>query len=121
MHPRILAMRRSENFSATFTCFCTWLAMADVRATGERASPARPRPWAEARHVGVGWTKPSLVQKASLPVALSGRDVLLRARTGSGKTACYALPVLQKILDGKRSSFGESYGGVRAVAGRCLR
>ena len=38
----------------------------------------------------LGWTRPSLVQKATLPVALSGRDCLVRARTGSGKTACDA-------------------------------
>ena len=63
-----------------------------------------------------GWTRPSLVQKASLPVALSGRDVLIRARTGSGKTACYALPVLQRVLAEKvRAS---DYAGVRALARR---
>eukprot|EP00629_Pelagomonadales_sp_RCC1024_P012066 CAMPEP_0119293312 /NCGR_PEP_ID=MMETSP1329-20130426/45824_1 /TAXON_ID=114041 /ORGANISM="Genus nov. species nov., Strain RCC1024" /LENGTH=387 /DNA_ID=CAMNT_0007294177 /DNA_START=173 /DNA_END=1333 /DNA_ORIENTATION=- len=52
----------------------------------------------------LGWTRPSLVQKAALPVALSGRDVLVRARTGSGKTACYALPILHNALQAKEGA-----------------
>ena len=65
----------------------------------------------------LGWTRPSLVQKATLPVALSGRDCLVRARTGSGKTACYALPILQKVLRDKASASDarKAYNGVRAL------
>ena len=65
----------------------------------------------------LGWTRPSLVQKATLPVALSGRDCLVRARTGSGKTACYALPILQKVLRDKASASDarRAYNGVRAL------
>jgi len=47
----------------------------------------------------VGWSSPSLVQAKALPLAMQGKDVLCRARTGSGKTGAYALPILQKILD----------------------
>jgi ATP-dependent RNA helicase DDX56/DBP9 len=33
-----------------------------------------------------------------IPLALVGKDILSRARTGSGKTATYAIPILNKIL-----------------------
>ena len=47
----------------------------------------------------VGWSSPSLVQSKTLPLAMQGKDVICRARTGSGKTGAYALPILQKILE----------------------
>ncbi|RHY68119.1 hypothetical protein DYB30_003539 [Aphanomyces astaci] len=40
----------------------------------------------------------TLVQKHCIPLALQGKDLLVRARTGSGKTAAFCLPVLQKLL-----------------------
>ncbi|KAJ1489825.1 P-loop containing nucleoside triphosphate hydrolase protein [Baffinella frigidus] len=46
----------------------------------------------------VGWVKPTDVQAKALPLALKGKDVIAKARTGSGKTGAYALPILQKIL-----------------------
>lgn len=45
--------------------------------------------------------KPTLVQRKAIPVALKGQDVLCKAKTGSGKTAAYVLPVLQAILKRK--------------------
>ncbi|SPQ27029.1 f577e402-693f-4fe0-a711-d710198d7085 [Thermothielavioides terrestris] len=42
--------------------------------------------------------KPTLVQRKAIPLALQGQDVLCKARTGSGKTAAYVLPVLSGIL-----------------------
>lgn len=42
--------------------------------------------------------RPTLVQTTGIPVALKGRDVLCRARTGSGKTLCYAVPMVQMLL-----------------------
>lgn len=44
-------------------------------------------------------SEPTPVQAAAIPVALRGGDVLGAARTGSGKTAAYALPLLQQCLD----------------------
>jgi superfamily II DNA/RNA helicase len=41
---------------------------------------------------------PTLIQSTAIPLALKGKDILARARTGSGKTAAYCLPVIQKIL-----------------------
>ena len=50
-------------------------------------------------------------------MAATGRDLLIRARTGSGKTACYALPILDLILKKKAETLEgrRDYGGVLAV------
>jgi superfamily II DNA/RNA helicase len=45
-----------------------------------------------------GWTAPTPVQAAALPHILSRRDLLGLAPTGSGKTAAYLLPLLQRLL-----------------------
>jgi superfamily II DNA/RNA helicase len=45
--------------------------------------------------------KPTLVQRKAIPLALKGQDVLCKAKTGSGKTAAYVLPVLASILKRK--------------------
>lgn len=44
---------------------------------------------------------PTPVQAKAIPLALDGRDVLARAKTGSGKTAAYILPILHAILKRK--------------------
>ncbi|PSN45934.1 putative ATP-dependent RNA helicase me31b, partial [Blattella germanica] len=44
-----------------------------------------------------GWEKPSPIQEASIPIALSGKDILARAKNGTGKTGAYSIPVLEKI------------------------
>lgn len=41
---------------------------------------------------------PTIVQSAAIPLALEGKDILARARTGSGKTAAYLLPIIHQIL-----------------------
>jgi ATP-dependent RNA helicase DDX56/DBP9 len=48
-----------------------------------------------------GFARPTLVQSKAIPLALEGRDILARARTGSGKTAAYCIPVVQKIISAK--------------------
>jgi ATP-dependent RNA helicase DDX56/DBP9 len=52
----------------------------------------------------MGFARPTLVQTQAIPIALEGRDILARARTGSGKTAAYCIPVVQKILQAKSVS-----------------
>ncbi|PWY89439.1 DEAD-domain-containing protein [Aspergillus sclerotioniger CBS 115572] len=47
------------------------------------------------------FTKPTPVQAKAIPLALAGKDILARAKTGSGKTAAYVLPILQTILQKK--------------------
>lgn len=49
------------------------------------------------------FSQPTPVQSKAIPLALEGRDILARAKTGSGKTAAYALPLLHKILKSKAS------------------
>ncbi|KAM3463693.1 hypothetical protein MY5147_002122 [Beauveria neobassiana] len=47
------------------------------------------------------FSQPTLVQRMAIPIALKGQDVLCKAKTGSGKTAAYVLPVLNGILKRK--------------------
>ena len=49
----------------------------------------------------MGFAHPTLIQAKSIPLALENRDILARARTGSGKTAAYCIPLVQKILNAK--------------------
>ena len=41
--------------------------------------------------------KPSPVQEHSIPIALTGRDVLARAKNGTGKTGAYTIPIIERI------------------------
>ncbi|HEU4600806.1 MAG TPA: DEAD/DEAH box helicase, partial [Steroidobacteraceae bacterium] len=45
----------------------------------------------------VGYESPSPIQAATIPVLLQGRDVVGQAQTGTGKTAAFALPILERI------------------------
>lgn len=47
---------------------------------------------------------PTLVQSKVVPLALNGQDVLAKAKTGSGKTAAYLLPILHSVLKRKQVS-----------------
>ncbi|CAE7102344.1 unnamed protein product [Rhizoctonia solani] len=48
--------------------------------------------------LALSFTKPTPIQKAALPIAQAGRDIVGVAETGSGKTLAYSLPILQHIL-----------------------
>ena len=45
----------------------------------------------------VGYESPTAIQAATIPVLLSGADMLGQAQTGTGKTAAFALPALTRI------------------------
>jgi ATP-dependent RNA helicase DeaD len=46
----------------------------------------------------IGYTDPTPIQKAAIPLILAGRDVLGQAQTGTGKTAAFSLPMLHRII-----------------------
>ncbi|HEY3316123.1 MAG TPA: DEAD/DEAH box helicase [Bacillota bacterium] len=50
----------------------------------------------------LGYSKPTPVQTASIPPALEGRDLVATAETGSGKTAAFLLPILQRLMASAR-------------------
>ena len=53
----------------------------------------------------MGYRHPSKIQAESLPYTLQGRDIIGLAETGSGKTAAFAIPVIQKLLDDPQPYF----------------
>lgn len=53
-----------------------------------------------------GFTKPTSIQSLVLPVAMTGKDVLASAPTGTGKTAAFILPIAQHLLDYPRTKPG---------------
>lgn len=52
----------------------------------------------------LNFSQPSLIQSAAIPLALKGKDILARARTGSGKTAAYTIPIVQNLLQQKETN-----------------
>lgn len=44
-----------------------------------------------------GWEKPSPIQESAIPIALGGKDILARAKNGTGKTGAYCIPVLEQV------------------------
>ena len=50
----------------------------------------------------LGYTKPTPIQEQSIPPILMGRDIIGLAQTGTGKTAAFVLPVLHRLMNGKR-------------------
>jgi ATP-dependent RNA helicase RhlE len=47
----------------------------------------------------IGYTTPTEIQQQAIPAVLEGRDLLAAAETGSGKTAAFALPLLEKLTE----------------------
>ena len=56
----------------------------------------------------LGYEEPTPIQRAALPPLLEGRDVLGQAATGTGKTAAFSLPLLQRLQPGTRKAFEAS-------------
>ena len=50
----------------------------------------------------MGYTEPTPIQKQAIPLVFEGRDLIACAETGTGKTAAFLLPTLQKLATGKR-------------------
>src|SRR5512134_2707600 len=47
----------------------------------------------------LGYEEPTPVQRETIPILLGGSDLLAQAATGTGKTAAFALPMLQRLTD----------------------
>ncbi|MEC9464295.1 MAG: DEAD/DEAH box helicase, partial [Myxococcota bacterium] len=49
----------------------------------------------------IGYQYPTPVQAAAIPVAATGRDVMAQAQTGTGKTAAFSIPLIDRLEDAK--------------------
>lgn len=47
-----------------------------------------------------GFTAPTPIQSAAIPLALEGRDLLAQAKTGSGKTLAFLIPLIERAVKG---------------------
>ncbi|GLW22317.1 DEAD/DEAH box helicase [Microbispora triticiradicis] len=59
---------------------------------------------------GLGYEEPTPIQREAIPPLLEGRDLLGQAATGTGKTAAFALPMLQRLHGVLRAAGGEEGG-----------
>src|SRR3984885_12505508 len=62
-----------------------------------------------------GYTIPTPIQEQAIPVVLSGRDVMGAAQTGTGKTASFSLPIIQRLLPHASTSASPARHPVRAL------
>jgi superfamily II DNA/RNA helicase len=63
----------------------------------------------------MGYTKPTPIQSKAIPIVMKGRDVMGAAQTGTGKTAGFALPILQRLLPQASTSMSPARHPVRAL------
>ncbi|PRP75082.1 hypothetical protein PROFUN_03918 [Planoprotostelium fungivorum] len=64
----------------------------------------------------MGYKKPTKIQRETIPLALAGRDIIALAQTGSGKTATFALPILNQLLDAPQPFFACVMSPTRELA-----
>jgi len=66
-----------------------------------------------------GYSRPTPIQQKAIPPALAGRDVLGCAQTGTGKTAAFALPILQRLMNagGSKQPVSAAHPKARPGAG----
>ena len=63
----------------------------------------------------LGYEKPTPVQEQAIPLVLAGRDLMAGAQTGTGKTAAFALPILQRFAPQASTSTSPARHPVRAL------
>jgi len=59
-------------------------------------------PSVEAGVAAAGFVTPTPIQTEAIPSVMNGRDIMGLAQTGTGKTAVFALPILHRLMKGKR-------------------
>src|SRR5436853_7356614 len=62
-----------------------------------------------------GYASMTPIQAKAIPIVLDGRDVMGAAQTGTGKTAAFTLPLLQKMLKHENASMSPARHPVRAL------
>ncbi len=87
------------------------MADSETEETSTATSPSLP-PWEElgltpellSAIAHKGYEMPTPVQAEAIPAAISGRDLLVRSKTGTGKTAAFMIPVLDRVPAGHRKA-----------------
>lgn len=62
-----------------------------------------------------GFERPSPIQEESIPIALTGSDILARAKNGTGKTAAFCIPAIEKIDQNKNAVQGVVLDRLHAI------
>ncbi len=93
-HPSVSSRASTSTIDTTTTTFADFSLHPDLQRGIEQ----------------LGFETPTEVQRNSIPVALSGRDLLACAMTGSGKTAAFLLPIMHRILESRKQQKPESFG-----------
>jgi ATP-dependent RNA helicase DDX27 len=63
----------------------------------------------------LGWVQPTPIQTRAIPVALAGRDVLGSAVTGSGKTAAFLIPIIERLQEARREAGSRYPAAIRVL------
>lgn len=98
--------------------------MSDTSPAGSAAEPAAAAPLFNTLPLDAkllravsesGYTAMTPIQAKAIPIVLAGRDVMGAAQTGTGKTAAFTLPLLQKMLRHENTSMSPARHPVRAL------